>query len=220
MCKDLITLIVFLAIMSSATAWRPTGQYRPPGEQNPSPPDGLVDKVQKILSVPLGILKSIERIYSYYIDKTVPLMRPRWIAFGFLLIMYLIRVYFLEGFYIVTYALGIYLLNLLIGFLSPNIDPEDEHGDGLSEISLPSRDSEEFRPFIRKLPEFQFWFWGTRAVVFSILATFFRVFDLPVFWPILLFYFVFLFFITMKQQIMHMVKHKYVPWSTGNKGQK
>jgi len=130
----------------------------------------------------------------------------------------MIRVFFLEGFYIITYALGIYLLNLLIGFLSPNIDPEEQ--DGLGDISLPQSDSDEFRPFIRKLPEFQFWFWGTRAVVMSILATFFPIFDLPVFWPILLFYFVFLFFITMKQQIMHMIKHNYVPWSTGQKGQK
>jgi len=145
-------------------------------------------------------------------------MHARWFGFGLALVLYLIRVYFLEGFFIVTYALGIYLLNLLIGFLSPNIDPEEQ--DGLTEISLPQTDSEEFRPFIRKLPEFQFWFWGTRAVVFSIIATFFPIFDLPVFWPILLFYFVFLFLITMKQQIMHMIKHKYVPWSTGEKGRK
>jgi hypothetical protein len=86
--------------MSSATAWRPSGAYRPPGEPDVSPPDGVVEKVQKFLAVPFGIFKSIERIYSYYIDKTVPLMRPRWIAFGVLLILYLIRVYFLEGFYI------------------------------------------------------------------------------------------------------------------------
>jgi hypothetical protein len=145
-------------------------------------------------------------------------MKGRWFAFGLLVVLYLIRVYFLEGFYIITYALGIYLLNLLIGFLSPNIDPEEQ--DGLGDIGLPQTDSEEFRPFIRKLPEFQFWFWGTRAVIFSILATFFPILDLPVFWPILLFYFVFLFFITMKQQIMHMLKHNYVPWSTGKKGGK
>ena len=29
----------------------------------------------------------------------------------------------LQGWYIVTYALGIYLLNLFIGFLTPKIDP-------------------------------------------------------------------------------------------------
>ena len=209
--------------MSSATAWRPpqsaaaSSSYRGQ-ELTPENSESVVDKLKNLVAVPMGIFKSIERLYSYYIDKTVPLMKARWITFGVLLLLYLIRVYFLEGFYIVTYALGIYLLNLLIGFLSPNVDPEDE--DGLGDVSLPSRDVEEFRPFIRKLPEFQFWFWGTRAVFFSIVATFFRFFDLPVFWPILLFYFVFLFFITMKQQILHMIKHNYVPWSTGNKGQK
>ena len=54
-------------------------------------------------------------------------------------------------FYIVTYALGIYNLNLLLGFLTPQVDPESE-GPG-----LPSKHDEEFRPFVRKLPEFKFW---------------------------------------------------------------
>lgn len=45
--------------------------------------------------------------------------------------------------------------------------------------------------------------------------TFFEVFDVPVFWPILLMYFIVLFVITMKRQIKHMIKHKYVPWSWG-----
>ena len=45
--------------------------------------------------------------------------------------------------------------------------------------------------------------------------TFFELFDVPVFWPILLLYFIVLFFITMKRQIKHMIKHKYVPWSWG-----
>jgi hypothetical protein len=45
--------------------------------------------------------------------------------------------------------------------------------------------------------------------------TFFEVFDVPVFWPILLLYFFVLFFVTMKRQIKHMIKHRYVPWSFG-----
>jgi hypothetical protein len=45
--------------------------------------------------------------------------------------------------------------------------------------------------------------------------TFFSVFDVPVFWPILLMYFGVLFFMTMKRQIAHMYKHKYVPVSFG-----
>lgn len=35
------------------------------------------------------------------------------------------------------------------------------------------------------------------------------------FWPILLLYFIALFFLTMKRQIKHMIKHRYVPWSWG-----
>ena len=47
--------------------------------------------------------------------------------------------------------------------------------------------------------------------------TFFELFNVPVFWPILLVYFFALFFLTMKRQIKHMIKHKYVPWSAGKK---
>ena len=55
------------------------------------------------------------------------------------------------GFYIITYALGIYNLNLLLGFLTPQVDPE------LEGPTLPSQREDEFRPFVRRLPEFKFW---------------------------------------------------------------
>ena len=78
-------------------------------------------------------------------------------------------------------------------------------------------DSEEFRPFSRRLPEFKFWYASVRAVVIAFCMTFFSIFDIPVFWPILLLYFIALFFLTMKRQIKHMIKHRYVPWSFGKK---
>jgi hypothetical protein len=37
----------------------------------------------------------------------------------------------------------------------------------------------------------------------------------PVFWPILVLYFCMLFFVTMRKQIQHMIKHKYLPFSFG-----
>lgn len=49
------------------------------------------------------------------------------------------------------------------------------------------------------------------------LATCFPVLDVPVFWPILVAYFFALFFVTMKRQIKHMLKHRYVPFSFGKK---
>lgn len=55
----------------------------------------------------------------------------------------------------------------------------------------------------------------TKAFCVAFLMTFFSVFDVPVFWPILLCYWIVLFVLTMKRQIMHMVKYKYVPFSFG-----
>merc|ERR1719316_2394559 len=115
-----------------------------------------------------------------YLDKTIVWPKARWGSFGFALLFYILRVYLIQGFYVVSYGLGIYLLNLLIGFLSPAVDP-DQDGLGEGETLLPERSDGEFRPFTRKLPEMKFWFAGMRAVVLSNILTLFSVFDLPVF---------------------------------------
>ena len=71
------------------------------------------------------------------------------------------------------------------------------------------------RPFARRVPEFKFWYACTRGTITGLFMTFFEIFNIPVFWPILLIYFIILFVVTMKRQIKHMIKHKYVPWSFG-----
>ncbi|KAI8542114.1 hypothetical protein RHMOL_Rhmol08G0113900 [Rhododendron molle] len=193
------------------------------------------------------------RRFQHLLDKSTPFVLHRWLAFAAVAIVYAVRVYFVEGFYIVSYALGIYVLNLLIAFLSPQVDPEFH--DLSDDPSLPTRGSDEFRPFVRRLPEFKFclvvWkrisvllykkgegmgmgkgkgkgkgkglpgfdsrYSMTKAFCIAFVVTFFRIFDVPVFWPILLFYWVLLFTLTMKKQIMHMVKHRYVPFSFGKR---
>lgn len=157
-------------------------------------------------------LHEFSRIYQYYLDKTTPHAVPRWVGTAIIALIYGIRVYFVQGFYIITYGLGIYILNLLIGFLTPLIDPELEASDG---AVLPTKGSDEFKPFIRRLPEFKFWHTITKAFCIAFVMTFFSVFDVPVFWPILLCYWVVLFVLTMKRQIAHMVKYRYVPFSIG-----
>lgn len=94
------------------------------------------------------------RMYQYYLDKTTPHTTYRWIGTLAVFAMYCLRVYYVQGFYIIAYGLGIYILNLLIGFLSPLVDPELEPSDG---PLLPTKGSDEFKPFIRRLPEFKFW---------------------------------------------------------------
>ena len=55
------------------------------------------------------------------LDKTVPHIAARWLGLGALLSLYVLRVWMLRGWYIVTYGLGIYLLSLFIGFISPQV---------------------------------------------------------------------------------------------------
>merc|ERR1712226_505618 len=148
-------------------------------------------------------------MFQYYLDRSTPHMVQRWLGTLLVAAIYAVRVYYLQGFYIVSYGLGIYILNLLIGFLSPQADPEMEGP------ALPTKGSDEFKPFIRRLPEFKFWYSITKAFLIAFAMTFFSIFDVPVFWPILLFYWVVLFVLTMKRQILHMVKYKYVPFSVG-----
>ncbi|KAG6425163.1 hypothetical protein SASPL_115589 [Salvia splendens] len=61
------------------------------------------------------------------------------------------------------------------------------------------------------------WTWHSLIKAFGValLLTFFSAFDVPVFWPILMFYWSVLFFLTMRRQIMHMIKYKYVPFTFG-----
>lgn len=57
------------------------------------------------------------------------------------------------------------MLNLLLAFLQPKFDPSlqddlmaDEIEEGGEEMqTLPSQRDDEFRPFVRRLPEWQFW---------------------------------------------------------------
>lgn len=95
------------------------------------------------------------RLFQYYLDKTTPHPVYRWVGTLVVAAIYVLRVYYVQGFYVVSYGLGIYLLNLLIGFLSPLVDPELETSN---EALLPTKGSDEFKPFIRRLPEFKFWY--------------------------------------------------------------
>ncbi|KAM6540576.1 hypothetical protein CsatB_005023 [Cannabis sativa] len=156
---------------------------------------------------------SISRRYQHFLDKSTPHVLHRWLGCLGVALIYALRVYLVEGFYIVSYGLGIYILNLLIGFLSPQVDPEMH--DSTDGPSLPTRGSDEFRPFVRRLPEFKFWYSITKAFCIAFVMTFFSAFDVPVFWPILLFYWMVLFVMTMRRQISHMIKYKYVPFSFG-----
>lgn len=170
--------------------------------------------------------RGVLQIYQHYVDRTVPHKLNRWVSFGVLLAVFMIRIIAAQGWYVVCYTLGIYLLNLFLAFLQPKFDPSlksDMEVEDAEEGQLPTEEpesSDEFKPFIRRLPEFKFWHSATRATSIALLCCFIPAFDIPVFWPILLIYFFILFSLTMKKQIQHMIKYRYLPFDIGKKSYK
>ena len=103
--------------------------------------------VQKIDELTKKLNVHIQR----FLDKAAPHKAYRWLGLVGLLVMYILRVAMLDGFFIITYALAIYNLNLVLGFITPSVDPE------LEGPVLPSKNDDEYRPFVRRLPEMKFW---------------------------------------------------------------
>ena len=182
-------------------------------------------------------LTNHHQVYQSYLDASTPYTPHRWGLTIIFTTCFFVRILVAQGWYIVAYCLGIYILNLFLAFLQPKFDPsmdstEDEGLEG-GQSSLPTKADEEFRPFIRRLPEFKFWHSATRAIVIGLFCSFFEIFNLPVFWPVLVMYWLILFALTsecktcsammeecadmvaVRRQIQHMIKYRYVPFSIG-----
>ena len=55
------------------------------------------------------------------LDRLSPQVTLRWLIWAGFLVSFAMRIWYVKGFYIVAYALGIFNLNLLLGFLSPQV---------------------------------------------------------------------------------------------------
>ncbi|KAA1470540.1 retrieval of early ER protein Rer1 [Dentipellis sp. KUC8613] len=167
------------------------------------------------------------RQYQQLLDRATPHILYRWLGAIAVVAIFELRIVLAQGWYIICYAHAIYILNLLLAFLQPKFDPSlqddlmadeiEEGGADGSRSPLPSARDDEFRPFVRRLPEWQFWLSTTRATIISLFMTFSAVFDVPVYWPILVMYFCVLFVLTMRRQLQHMIKYRYVPFDWGRK---
>lgn len=147
--------------------------------------------------------------YQRYEDMIVPHRSARWAMFALLLFFFFLRIFHVQGFYVITYGMCIHLLYLLVLMITPLTDPEEMSAE---EARLPDH-SREFKPFVPKVQEFVVWRSMTKVVLICFTLTCFSFLDIPVFWPILVMYFLVLFFSQMANRIKHMMKHKYVPWS-------
>jgi len=157
----------------------------------------------------------LELFIQYYLDRVTPYILPRWLFNFGLLILFCVRIFVYQGFYIIAYGLGIFLLNQLLLFLTPKQDPSVDLSNDNHEPSLPTKSTDEFRPFMRRLPEFKLWDTTFKSLTLSLILTCFSICDVPVFWPVLVIYFITLFLLTMRQRIAHMIKYRYLPFSYG-----
>ncbi|GAX72335.1 protein retrieval receptor [Saccharomyces cerevisiae] len=130
-------------------------------------------------------MNTMKLLYQHYLDKVTPHAKERWAVLGGLLCLFMVRITMAEGWYVICYGLGLFLLNQFLAFLTPKFDMSLQQDEENNELEAGEK-SEEFRPFIRRLPEFKFWYNSIRATVISLLLSLFSIFDIPVFWPILL----------------------------------
>lgn len=159
-------------------------------------------------------LAIIFKVFTNSLNKTILYKRQRWLFFYFALVVFLLRMLLLQGYYAIAYLLAFTYLQNLILYLTPQeiptIDEEGEEDvfDIPNSLSL-SQNSEDSKPIIRKLSEFHLWKKLTLFTLIAVLSTFFEFLDLPVFWPLLLFYFVFASLNVGVRQYKHMKKYGY-----------
>lgn len=156
-------------------------------------------------------------LIQIYLDQLAPLPYIRWSITSVTLLLYLIRIYLSDSFYLITYCLGIYLIHGTILFLTPkgdnisdpfeNYEQEDDEDFELELID------NQFKPIVRNLPEFEYWKFCTKVVFSALAASCFSIFDIPVYTPILVIYFLLMVVFTLKCLYYHMKKYKYNPFN-------
>jgi len=129
------------------------------------------------------------RTFQTFLNVATPFVLYRWLGCAALALLFGLRIYLLHKFYLVTYGVAIYQVQLLIYFTSPKDDAltggpilptsSDEKTGGASVM-------------LRKLDEFSFWFYACRSMLVGLCLTLIPYFDIPVFWPILVMYFLIL----------------------------
>ncbi|GET88525.1 Rer1 family-like protein [Leishmania tarentolae] len=159
-----------------------------------------------------SFLRKARATYKRYLDASVPHRGLRWCFFAFLAILYVARVVTFGGFYVITYGLCIHLLYLLLLLITPLSDPDEREDTPLPTTQM---ESDEYRPFMPKVQEFVVWKQMFTVLLVCLFLTMFSFLDIPVFWPILVLYFLLLFATQVGGRVRHMIKHGYVPWNAG-----
>mmetsp|Transcript_60437 Transcript_60437/g.128101 ORF Transcript_60437/g.128101 Transcript_60437/m.128101 type:complete len:210 (-) Transcript_60437:42-671(-) len=140
-------------------------------------------------------------------DRLVPWHRTRWLTWALLAVAFVARIVIIWRHLFCAYIWAIYALQQALLFVTPAMDDDE----------LEASSTSEYRLFVRALGEFPLWQRLFISTNIGLLVTLFEFLDLEVDGQALVFYFVILFAFNMRQQIQHMVKYRYVPWTTSKK---
>lgn len=142
-------------------------------------------------------------------DASVPHRKFRWSITAFLLFLYIIRIYVVGGFHLVTYFMSIRLLFLALSLITPS-EPI------VAELPTTNKD-DDCRPFVPVNDEFVVWRASTLTIAIAFIALFMPFCRIPAYWPILFIYVLALTITTVGSEVMKMIKYGYVPWTSGKK---
>lgn len=147
---------------------------------------------------------------QYITDKLVPHVYPRWAIKALLTLLYSVRVVSSMSHAFITYCLGIYLLHSFILFVTPKDENIPDPFENIQEeIYNPKNIDNEFRPYVRKMPEFNFWMVNTLIIGCSFFLVLFDFTDVQVFTPIFVIYFIFILSFTLHKLWDHSTKFRY-----------
>lgn len=159
-------------------------------------------------------------INQLMLDKLSPRIGLRWTIFGLVLFIYALKVLVAGTHHLISYCVGVYLFHGLVLFATPKDEsiPDpfevDEEFEENPQYNIDRADS-NLRPFIRNMPEYAFWTHCMSVVLVSFVLTLTKFTDIPVYTPILVFYFIFMALATVIKLWQHSKKYNYSPFFQG-----
>ncbi|CAI4297154.1 ALI_collapsed_G0005710.mRNA.1.CDS.1 [Saccharomyces cerevisiae] len=79
-------------------------------------------------------MNTMKLLYQHYLDKVTPHAKERWAVLSGLLCLFMVRITMAEGWYVICYGLGLFLLNQFFSLSDPKIDmslQQDEENNEL-----------------------------------------------------------------------------------------
>uniref|UniRef100_A0A670IEZ5 Protein RER1 n=1 Tax=Podarcis muralis TaxID=64176 RepID=A0A670IEZ5_PODMU len=200
--------------------------------------DSTGESIHGKSSVVFRFFTRLGQIYQSWLDKSTPYTAVRWVATLGLSFIYMIRVYLLQMLLDCSshHLLASTTLTRVDGRWSSTTSGGPDYCNSIctwervpsNSIGLVHRDiclghlpPKPFHSFLvakgRSLSNGGLRHSATKGILVAMTCTFFEAFNVPVFWPILVMYFIMLFCITMKRQIKHMIKYRYIPFTHGKR---